>query len=319
MTDETNCPNDSLPIFNQSNSGNHFNLRRFEPWYSNRADYNTNAKSYYDFLARFNAYIDDMTDMINRLLRRNIEFDNTNSIDFTKIGDWLDDLTGCCSFEDVIKISAVTNISDDTSTISIPGLPDSNIVVPNGTSIHNDGLWSPDYSSVLNEIGNELSDLETAIDKLNNTDVGNHLSISSDENTLTLSRKDLNGTAVSSDNVEIDIGTIKKELANQQTNSDPVQSCSLVFLYNAPNDSRFPQSNNPASLFATISQSNLKPGLHTISCNVYQLSTPNNSISVSFGIEINDFGGGSAIGQISYPTSWTSTAGVLAYENISIS
>ena len=47
--------------------------RHFRPWYDDDADYNTNAKSYYDFLARFIRQLDYMITLINKLLDENIE------------------------------------------------------------------------------------------------------------------------------------------------------------------------------------------------------------------------------------------------------
>ena len=50
-------------------SGLLFNHRRFAPWYDDRADYNTDAKSYYDYLARNNKLMDAIVWAINYLLR----------------------------------------------------------------------------------------------------------------------------------------------------------------------------------------------------------------------------------------------------------
>ena len=41
-----------------------------EPFYDDIADYNTNAKSYDDYLARFNGFLHDMVDFINDLAKR---------------------------------------------------------------------------------------------------------------------------------------------------------------------------------------------------------------------------------------------------------
>lgn len=61
------------PENNSSNSqtaslaGMLFNHRRFAPWYDDRADYNTDAKSYYDYLARNNKLMDAIISLINEL------------------------------------------------------------------------------------------------------------------------------------------------------------------------------------------------------------------------------------------------------------
>lgn len=48
-------------------SGMLFNHRRFAPWYDDKADYNTDAKSYYDYLARTNKTMDAIVLLINEL------------------------------------------------------------------------------------------------------------------------------------------------------------------------------------------------------------------------------------------------------------
>lgn len=41
-----------------------------EPFYSDSEDYNTNAKSYYDYLARFNGFLHQLVDFVNDLADR---------------------------------------------------------------------------------------------------------------------------------------------------------------------------------------------------------------------------------------------------------
>ena len=47
--------------------GSLFNMRRFAPWYDDRADYNTDAKSYYDYLARNNKIMEAIVLLVNKL------------------------------------------------------------------------------------------------------------------------------------------------------------------------------------------------------------------------------------------------------------
>lgn len=54
------------------------------------------------------------------------------------------------------------------------------------------------------------------IGRLADTDVGNHLSLSADKNTLTLTRKKLDGTTVASDNVNVQLGDIWEFIGNFQ-------------------------------------------------------------------------------------------------------
>lgn len=151
-------------FFNRRNRYHHY-----EPFYDEHADYNTNAKSYYDYLARFNRFIRVIEDFINRLLNRNIEFDETESVKFTKDGDWIDN--GECEpnhYDDIINISADVKISNDVETIELLNTEEKTVDVPNGSEVKNDGVWSPDYINALNQFDNSIGDLQEDIENINN-------------------------------------------------------------------------------------------------------------------------------------------------------
>lgn len=142
----------------------------FEPWYSDGMDFNTNAKDYYDYLGRFNKWAHIAEDLINRLLRRNIEVDDTPSIDLTKIGDWIDN-GNCHEFDDVIHIKADVIISPDIDKKTFINFIPKTVDVPNGTEVRQNGVWSPDYINALNAIDNQFSNLNEIINNI--TDIIN--------------------------------------------------------------------------------------------------------------------------------------------------
>lgn len=114
--------------------GSLFNMRRFAPWYDDRADYNTDAKSYYDYLARSNKVFDAIVYMINEIKK---ELDNSN------LGKYI--------FKDTNSI----NINNEDFTIT------SNIKLSNNSnnelSIVDDGLlYENNNLNVL--LNNELID-----------------------------------------------------------------------------------------------------------------------------------------------------------------
>lgn len=79
----------------------------------------------------------------------------------------------------------------------------------NGTSQNWQGNWQlTDWQS----ISKQLTVIEKVSGNTLDTDVGNHMSLSADKNTLTLTRKKLNGTAVASDTVPVGIGDILNEI-----------------------------------------------------------------------------------------------------------
>lgn len=165
-----NC-NDGFPSFDEFFNGypRWANIRRFEPHYSMRADYNTNAKSYYDYLARFPWMFKVIQDVENRLLARNIETVKTLSINLKKIGDWIGKDDPCCLYDDVIKLQADVIISALKETITLANIKGSPFDVNNGTKIVNDGVWSPDYENALGGINNTVGDINKQIgDIINN-------------------------------------------------------------------------------------------------------------------------------------------------------
>lgn len=143
-------------------------LTDFYPVFDDRADYNTNAKSYYDWLARFKKLPKIIVEQINRLLRRQINVENTWSIMLTKDGDWIDlggDNPCCCdNYTDEITLKANIILSKqlDTYSITIDGNT-TTLNVTNGSVIYEDGLWSPDYKNVINKIVSELNSIYTRI------------------------------------------------------------------------------------------------------------------------------------------------------------
>lgn len=137
------------------------NIRRYEPWYNMGADYNTNAKSYYDFLARFPALFNAIQNMEQRLLNRDVLVADTASVDLTKTGDWLGNCdSGCLVYDNEIKLKADVKLSKITKDyIMDSGL---NILqqvynCPNAITIESDGLFAPDYEKLILDMADEIN------------------------------------------------------------------------------------------------------------------------------------------------------------------
>ncbi len=125
--------------------------RKYQPFFDQRADYNTNAKSYYDYLGKMGYFFHVVEDTENRLLARDLEVETSSSILLTKTGNWQDDENG--NFDDVIKISAESRISTT----------DGNII-----SVASDGLYAPptdlgDINGRLDEIENDIENIENGL------------------------------------------------------------------------------------------------------------------------------------------------------------
>lgn len=139
--------------------------RRYTPFYDDTADYNTNSKSYYDYLARINkALYGYMIDLMNRLLARDVQTENTESVKLSKDGDWI--AKGDClpdEDNDIITLKADVIISKANEVRHMINLSKNEFTINNGTKIKNDGVWSPDYYEMLSEIDKTIGEMQNEI------------------------------------------------------------------------------------------------------------------------------------------------------------
>lgn len=88
----------------------------FTPFYSDKADYNTNAKSYYDYLARYNGFLTYLVDFVNDLADRIGKYNrgsfyvNVESLDVlepieSRNTDMCDDKWYKISYDNIYKIN----------------------------------------------------------------------------------------------------------------------------------------------------------------------------------------------------------------------
>lgn len=111
--------------------------RHFRPWYDDDADYNTNAKSYYDYLGFRIAQLDAMIDAINKLIKRDIKTNQTNTVDLQKLGDW--------SKGDIITLLANVKVSRDTL---------------NAIEIRDDGIYARNLKPLIDDLQQELNNVK---------------------------------------------------------------------------------------------------------------------------------------------------------------
>lgn len=111
--------------------------RHFRPWYDDDADYNTNAKSYYDYLGFRIAQLDAIIDAINKLINRNIKTNQTNTVDLQKLGDW--------STNDIITLLANVKVSHETL---------------NAIETRDDGLFVKDLKPLINELQRQVNEIK---------------------------------------------------------------------------------------------------------------------------------------------------------------
>lgn len=64
-------------------------LKPYQPWYDDKRDYNTNAPTYYDYLANMNEIIQQVVENINKVFNRDVDVEDTSSIELIKEASWL--------------------------------------------------------------------------------------------------------------------------------------------------------------------------------------------------------------------------------------
>ena len=111
--------------------------RHFRPWYDDDADYNTNAKSYYDYLGFRIGQLDAIIDAINKLIKRNIKTNQTNTVDLQKLGDW--------SSDEIITLLANVKVSHETL---------------NAIEIRDDGIYTRNLKPLIDELQQQLNNVK---------------------------------------------------------------------------------------------------------------------------------------------------------------
>lgn len=126
----------------------------WQPWYDDRRDYNTNAPTYYDYLSHFNQLFKSITELLNRVARRNIEVEDTNCIDLTKINDWIDEGNECHSYHDIITLKADVILSTYQKAINFNG---KSYNLTNAISCLDSGLYASDYLPLIQALADKLN------------------------------------------------------------------------------------------------------------------------------------------------------------------
>lgn len=126
----------------------------WQPWYDDRRDYNTNAPTYYDYLANFNKLYKDIVDLLNRVARRNISVEDTNCVNLTKIHDWIDEGNECHTWHDVITLKADVILSTYQKIIQFDG---HQYTLNNAISCLPTGLYASDYLPILEALKDKLN------------------------------------------------------------------------------------------------------------------------------------------------------------------
>lgn len=133
--------------------------RHFRPWYDDDADYNTNAKSYYDFLARFIRQLDYMITLMNKLLDQNLETLETNTVKLLREGDWK---KYHIQNGEVVYDEGGSNIEKLSAYVKISKASLNDIVAKD------DGIWSENFQPKIDALNKRVDDLDAKVERYNN-------------------------------------------------------------------------------------------------------------------------------------------------------
>lgn len=132
---------------------------QWQPWYDDRRDYNTNAPSYYDYLANNHGNERAIVDLLNRVARRNIKTKNTNTVNTTKELDWIDEGDNSHSYHDVVTLKSDVVLSSYLKNLNFDS---KEFNLSNSTQALNDGVYTPDYLPLIQssstKINTEIAD-----------------------------------------------------------------------------------------------------------------------------------------------------------------
>lgn len=149
------------------------NLRAegIEPFPFITPDFNFSAKFYAAWLRWLFANLQAIQVVINQLLKREIDTATTDSIQLSQDGDWTTEFV--VTLKAILKISAHT---DSKTLIDFKGV-EKTFTLLNALKVYTDGVYSPDFTSLIDFLNGEVNNIQTEINDINNeiTNINNEI------------------------------------------------------------------------------------------------------------------------------------------------
>lgn len=153
-----------------------FNLRAFKksylPSYNDLADYNTNAQSYYDYLAKFNKLLVLMVEYINELMKRKVEVEDTDTVDMTRVKNWINCYKTCGNIEKNYDTVLKADVIFSKENVIYSTLRSGTQTLDNAT-YNLKGVFTPNFKKILDLFDNDINENLKKILK-NIEDIKNH-------------------------------------------------------------------------------------------------------------------------------------------------
>nr|DAM41238.1 MAG TPA: tail fiber protein [Caudoviricetes sp.] len=139
--------------------------KSYLPFYNTRLDYNTNASSYFDYLAQYNNILRELANHINRLMAQSLDLEDTKTIEYKNTGNHLGTIERFGDYTDNMKIRSNVKISSSPNNI---------------IKIYNDGLYVEDSKKYIDEqLIKNKADSDFKINKIKEKDIDQDKQISS--------------------------------------------------------------------------------------------------------------------------------------------
>ena len=131
----------------------------WQPWYDDRRDYNTNAPSYFDYLANVNYTQKEIVNVVNEELNRDVDILDSDELHFDKLTDWHDDDD---QHENKTTFKGHVIISPKTLTYSLDNV---DYQASNALKVLDSGLYTPDFSQVISQQTTRLNEASTTANR----------------------------------------------------------------------------------------------------------------------------------------------------------
>lgn len=185
--------------------------KSYLPSYNDLADYNTNSQSYYDYLAKFNKVLSIIVDYINELMKRDVNVEDTDTIDLTKLKSWINCYQPCKEKNTEILFKADVIFSE--KTIEHTTLRNGLQILDNAT-YNNSGVFTPNFKKILDLFDNDINENLKKILK-NIEDIKNHY------NEFLTFKRDTNQAI---QNINNEITQIKSKITNIEREITQIKS-----------------------------------------------------------------------------------------------
>lgn len=139
------------------------------PNYNDKQNFTTNAESYLEYLGTVNDQLDSIMKLIDRLINRDVDVEDTNTVNLTKMGDFINELDPNLDLEEVIKIKADVLISQATGDGQLNSLLPKPLVLEleNAVKAKNDGIFVKDLAEMIKALDDHVNTLIDRVDEIN--------------------------------------------------------------------------------------------------------------------------------------------------------